>query len=133
MILGAIYIPRMATHPHRLDLLGMALSAVGMFAFVFALQEGESFHWAPGVWAMMAAGLAVLGVFVWWQSVNRGEQLLTRRCRYRVNGLLRDLHWFAHDVLHAIGAGFLADEGGIDAGTDRDRERDLGASDRLAC
>lgn len=79
MILGAIYIPRMATHPHRLDLLGMALSAVGMFAFVFALQEGESFHWAPGVWAMMAAGLAVLGVFVWWQSVNRGEPLIPLR------------------------------------------------------
>ena len=57
----------------------MALSAAGMFAFVFALQEGESFHWAPGVWAMMAAGLAVLGVFVWWQSVNRGEPLIPLR------------------------------------------------------
>ncbi|QCH23011.1 DHA2 family efflux MFS transporter permease subunit [Mycobacteroides salmoniphilum] len=79
MILGAIYIPRMPTHPHRLDLLGMALSASGMFAFVFALQEGESFHWAPGVWGTMAAGLAALGVFVWWQSANRGEPLIPLR------------------------------------------------------
>ncbi|MBE5461547.1 hypothetical protein E3G69_001355 [Mycobacteroides abscessus] len=143
IILGAIYIPRMPTHRHRLDLLGMALSAVGMFAFVFALQEGESFHWAPGVWAMMAAGLVVLGVFVWWQSANRGgaadpvaivrrPQLFARRRRYRVDEFLCDLDRSAHDVLYATGTRLFADKGGVDPGAHGDCEWNSGAPSRMA-
>ena len=66
---------------HQFDLLGVVLSAVGMFLIVFGIQEGEKYDWGTidgwiSVWSLIISGLVVLGVFVWWQAHNRGEPLV---------------------------------------------------------
>ncbi|MBP6685919.1 MAG: DHA2 family efflux MFS transporter permease subunit [Leucobacter sp.] len=83
-VLALKYVPRLETHAHRLDWLGVVLSAVGMFLVVFGLQEGENFNWGQiwgpiSVWLLIGVGLVVLGLFVWWQHVQRGEPLLPLR------------------------------------------------------
>jgi len=70
------FVPVLSTERHRFDLLGVLLSGVGMFLIVFGLQEGESHDWAWWIWAMVAAGLAFMAGFVYWQSVNRDEPLI---------------------------------------------------------
>lgn len=75
-------VPRLETHPHRFDIPGVVLSALGMFLLVFGLQEGESYDWGTivgpiSVWGLIIAGVVVLGIFVVWQAVNKsGEPLL---------------------------------------------------------
>ncbi|OMC04862.1 MFS transporter [Mycolicibacterium fortuitum] len=72
-------VPVLPTQPHRFDVLGVVLSGVGMFLIVFALQEGQSRHWAPWVWATGAVGIAVMVAFVCWQAVNTEEPLIPLR------------------------------------------------------
>lgn len=75
-------VPRLETHQHRFDILGVVLSALGMFLLVFGLQEGESYDWGTiagpiSVWGLIGAGVVVLALFVVWQRLNtRGEPLL---------------------------------------------------------
>ena len=51
-------VPRLETHPHHFDLLGVALSAIGMFLVVFSIQEGETYKWGTitgfiSVWSLI--------------------------------------------------------------------------------
>lgn len=69
-------IPVLETHPHRFDWLGVALSGVGLFLIVFGLQEGQTHHWQPWIWAMIAGGCVFMALFARWQSVNTGEPLI---------------------------------------------------------
>jgi len=76
LVAAARLIPVLETHPHRFDVPGVVLSGVGLFLIVFGLQEGQTHDWAPWIWAMIAAGLVVMAVFVYWQSVNSREPLI---------------------------------------------------------
>jgi EmrB/QacA subfamily drug resistance transporter len=69
-------IPDLPTHRHRFDLVGVGLSGVGMFLIVFSLQEGQSNHWAPWIWAVLVAGIGFMTAFVYWQSVSTEEPLI---------------------------------------------------------
>jgi EmrB/QacA subfamily drug resistance transporter len=69
-------IPDLPTHRHRLDLVGVGLSGVGMFLIVFSLQEGQSSNWAPWIWAVLVAGIGFMTAFVYWQSVSTEEPLI---------------------------------------------------------
>jgi MFS family permease len=74
-------VPKLVTHQHRFDILGVVLSAIGMFLLVFGIQEGETYNWGTivgpiSVWSLIIAGIVVLAGFVYWQHVNRGEPLL---------------------------------------------------------
>jgi EmrB/QacA subfamily drug resistance transporter len=77
LVLALRLVPDLPTHVHRVDLLGVALSGIGMFLLVFGIQEGQTYDWSPIVWSLIAAGLVVLAVFVFWQIRNRGEPLLS--------------------------------------------------------
>jgi EmrB/QacA subfamily drug resistance transporter len=82
LVLAARLVPALPTHVHRFDLLGVLLSAVGMFLLVFGIQEGQTFDWGTivgpiSVWSLIVAGLVVLAGFVFWQAHNRGEPLLS--------------------------------------------------------
>jgi EmrB/QacA subfamily drug resistance transporter len=68
--------PVLRTRKHRFDLVGVGLSAVGMFLIVFALQEGQSDGWAPWIWAVIVAGVGFMAVFIYWQSINTHEPLI---------------------------------------------------------
>ncbi|MEI2700975.1 MAG: DHA2 family efflux MFS transporter permease subunit [Baekduia sp.] len=81
LLLGWRLIPRLDTHSHRFDPLGVALSTVGMFCLVFGIQEGEKYDWGQisgilSVPLLIGAGFVILGLFVFWQSRNRGEPLI---------------------------------------------------------
>jgi EmrB/QacA subfamily drug resistance transporter len=80
-VLAARLVPVLPTHVHRFDLLGVALSAVGMFLLVFGVQEGQSYDWGQirgpiSVWSLIVAGLVVLAGFLVLQARNRGEPLV---------------------------------------------------------
>jgi EmrB/QacA subfamily drug resistance transporter len=80
-ILALRLVPALPTHTHRFDLLGVALSAAGMFLLVFGIQEGQTYDWGRitgpiSVWGLIVAGLVVFAVFVYWQSRNTGEPLV---------------------------------------------------------
>lgn len=76
LALAVWLVPVLPTQVHRFDLVGVALSGIGMFLVVFGLQQGQAAHWQPWIWAMIVAGIGFMSVFVYWQSVNRGEPLI---------------------------------------------------------
>ncbi|MGH3358514.1 MAG: DHA2 family efflux MFS transporter permease subunit, partial [Nocardioidaceae bacterium] len=74
-------VPNLPTHVHRFDLLGVVLSAAGMFLLVFGIQEGEDYDWGTitgpiSVWSLIGAGIVVLALFIGWQAINKREPLL---------------------------------------------------------
>lgn len=81
VVLASRLVPRLVTHAHRFDWLGVALSGIGMFLLVFGLQEGQQYDWSTiagpfTVWRLIVAGLVVMVLFVLWQSRNRQEPLV---------------------------------------------------------
>jgi EmrB/QacA subfamily drug resistance transporter len=80
-ILAWRLVPSLTTHPHKFDIPGVVLSAVGLFLLVFGLQEGETYNWGTitgpvTVWGLIISGIVVLVLFVGWQAINKGEPLL---------------------------------------------------------
>jgi EmrB/QacA subfamily drug resistance transporter len=75
-VLAWMLVPNLETHPHRFDMVGVVLSAVGLFLIVFGLQEGEHFDWAAWVWTMIAGGVVVMALFIWQQAKTRSEPLV---------------------------------------------------------
>ena len=69
-------VPDLPTEKHGFDLLGVALSGIGMFMIVFALQEGQSHNWAPWIWGTLAGGVGFMAAFIFWQQANRNEPLI---------------------------------------------------------
>lgn len=77
-------VPKLETHTHRFDWLGVALSGAGMFCLVFGIQEGHQYDWGTitgvvTVWRMIILGLLLLAVFVLWQARNKQEPLVPLR------------------------------------------------------
>ncbi len=53
----------------RLDLPGVALVAASMFCLVYGFSNAASHNWhTPSTYGFLAAGVALLAVFAWWQS-----------------------------------------------------------------
>ena len=74
-------VPRLDTHVHRFDMLGVVLSAIGMFLLVFGIQEGEDYDWGTitgpiSVWSLIVGGLIVMAIFIGWQAINKHEPLM---------------------------------------------------------
>ena len=72
-------VPTLPTHTHQFDWLGVALSGAGMFLLVFGIQEGHQYHWNGVIWSLIMAGLAILGLFIYWQARNKAEPLVPLR------------------------------------------------------
>lgn len=75
-VMAWVLVPSLETHPHRFDLLGVALSAGGLFCLVFGIQEGNSYDWNATVWLLIVVGVALVGVFLYYQSRVKTEPLL---------------------------------------------------------
>jgi EmrB/QacA subfamily drug resistance transporter len=76
-----ILVPKLQTHPHRFDILGVVLSAAAIFLVVFGLQEGEKYDWGViwgpiSVWGLIIAGIVLLAVFILQQWKTKSEALV---------------------------------------------------------
>lgn len=63
-------------HPGRPDLLGMALSVIGLVALVYGIIDGGEHGFdQPRSWVAIAGGLAVLAAFLAWERRTRHPSL----------------------------------------------------------
>ncbi len=67
-VAAVILVPNLPTHKHRLDVLGIVLSAAGLFLLTFGVQEGQKKDWSASIWVMIIGGVVLLGIFVWSQT-----------------------------------------------------------------
>jgi len=56
-----------SARPPRLDWPGVALASAGLFGIAFALVEGREEDWAGWIWATLAGGVLLLGIFARYQ------------------------------------------------------------------
>ncbi|WP_134669328.1 MULTISPECIES: DHA2 family efflux MFS transporter permease subunit [unclassified Amycolatopsis] len=68
-------------HSHSFDLIGILLSAAGLFCVVFGVQNGQQYDWGTvfggiTVFEIIGAGVVLLIAFVLWQHYNRREPLV---------------------------------------------------------
>ncbi len=107
VVLALRLVPELPTHVRRFDLVGVLLSAVGMFLLVFGIQEGQTYDWGTiagpiSVWSLIGAGVVVLALFVGWQARNTREPLLSLQ-------LFRDRNFsLASLAIAAVGFGVTA-------------------------
>ncbi|WP_083895950.1 DHA2 family efflux MFS transporter permease subunit [Nocardia jiangxiensis] len=95
-------VPSLPRHEHKFDLVGVALSAIGIFLLVFGIQEGNTRNWDAWIWTMIIAGAVVLVLFVINQALNKGEPLVPM-------SLFRDRNFALSSVaIAAMGAAITA-------------------------
>ncbi|MFH8409086.1 MFS transporter [Streptomyces sp. NPDC018019] len=84
ILLGRRFIPEStAGKADRLDLTGMLLSALAIVLIVFPLTEGHLHHWPLWCFALLAAGLLVLGVFLRHQKRKQNNAPLVALSLFR--------------------------------------------------
>lgn len=82
LVLTARLIPDLRPgRPHPLDLIGVALATVGLFAVVFGLIEGQRYDWGTisgliSIPLVIGAGLALIATFVVQQARRQGREPL---------------------------------------------------------
>ncbi len=77
LFLGIRYVPESRDpRPGSFDLLGAALSAAGFSILVYAIIEAPAQGWTSGlVVGSLAASIALLGAFVWWEARTKEPML----------------------------------------------------------
>jgi EmrB/QacA subfamily drug resistance transporter len=82
LVLAGIVMPELKLNRrHSLDWVGTILASIGLFLLCFGLIEGQPHDWGK-VWGpitiplMIAAGVVVLGVFMWQQYATRDREPL---------------------------------------------------------
>ncbi|MFH8608490.1 MFS transporter [Streptomyces sp. NPDC018029] len=84
LLLGRRFIPESTVQKaDRLDLTGMLLSALAIVLIVFPLTEGHLHHWPLWCFALLAAGVLVLGVFLRHQRRKQGDAPLVALSLFR--------------------------------------------------
>ena len=76
LVAAQVFVPRVTTHDHKFDWIGVVLSGIGLAAMVFAIQDGEKYDWAAWIWAMIGVGVLFMVLFVLWEARYRGEALV---------------------------------------------------------
>ncbi|GAA4360167.1 MFS transporter [Angustibacter luteus] len=65
VVLALRFVPNTRSEqPLRLDLVGVVLASAGLLGVVYPIIEGRQLDWPAWIWAMEAAGLGLLAVFV---------------------------------------------------------------------
>jgi EmrB/QacA subfamily drug resistance transporter len=77
LVAGAFIVPESRDpDPAAFDFGGVALSATGLFLFVYGLIEAPSESWlAPDIDGALAGGIAILALFVLWERHTRAPML----------------------------------------------------------
>ncbi|MGW0855545.1 DHA2 family efflux MFS transporter permease subunit [Streptomyces sp. NPDC002690] len=81
---------------HRLDVVGVTIATAALFCLAFGLQEGERYHWGPGVWALLAAGASLVAGFLLHQRGRQDREPLVPFA------LFRDRNYTVMTVLVAL-------------------------------
>lgn len=82
LVLTALLVPGgQRRNRHRFDVLGTALSGLGLLALVFGVQNGQQYHWGRvlgpiTIPELIGLGVALLIAFVVWQWRNTQEPLV---------------------------------------------------------
>jgi len=82
IVLTVLLVPNwQPKNSHSFDVLGIALSGIGLFLVVFGVQNGQQYDWGTvtgpiTVFEIIGAGVLFLVGFVVWQRYNRSEPLL---------------------------------------------------------
>jgi EmrB/QacA subfamily drug resistance transporter len=106
-VLAARLVPKLPTHSHSFDWIGVGLSAVGMFLIVFGIQEGETYDWGTitgilSVPLLIVVGIIVFGLFIFWQGRIKTEPLVPL-------GLFRDRNFSLSNLaIAAVGFAITA-------------------------
>lgn len=84
VIATLVFVPQFTSRYSRTDLMGVLLSGIGIFLIVFGIEEGSTFHWGTinswlSIPGLIAAGVLVTGIFLWWQGRTRNEPLIPLR------------------------------------------------------
>lgn len=88
-VLAAVVLRESRGGAPRLDPLGLVLSAAGMLLLVWGVVDGPDHGWSSGrVLGMLAAGGALVALFVLWQWRNRTPMLPLKLFRSRGFGLV---------------------------------------------
>ena len=70
-VIGAIlFLPHeRSPHTARLDIFGVLTVSGSMFCLVYGFSNAASHNWhTPSTWGFLAAGVALLVIFAWWQT-----------------------------------------------------------------
>lgn len=68
IVAGWLVIPRVPGHREiRNDYVGIGLFGAGIVAIVYGIVEGEPLGWPLWIWALIGAGLVLIGMFYLWQ------------------------------------------------------------------
>ena len=100
LLLGIRYVPESRDpKPGSFDVLGAALSAVGFSILVYAIIEAPDRGWTSGiVVGALAASIALLGTFVWWEGHTKEPMLnlgFFRSARFSVGTAAVSVAFFA--------------------------------------
>ncbi len=100
LLLGIRYVPESRDpRPGSFDVLGAALSAVGFSILVYAIIEAPDRGWTSGiVVGALAASIALLGTFVWWEGHTKEPMLnlgFFRSARFSVGTAAVSVAFFA--------------------------------------
>lgn len=118
LLMGRRFVPESTVRKaERLDLTGMLLSGLAIVLIVFPLAEGHLHHWPQWCFALLAAGLLALGVFLRHQqrkqanaplvplSLFRGRQFSGGLAAQLVHGLLCGLFFMTWTLYLQLGLG----------------------------
>ena len=91
LIASLILLPgKLPSRHQRFDLIGTALSGLGLFAVVFGVQNGQQDNWGKAIGPvtipeLIAVGVVLLIAFVWWQRIGaqRGNDPLMPLALFR--------------------------------------------------
>lgn len=80
-VLALRLVPRLDTHAHSFDWLGVVLSACGLFLLVYGIQQAHGVEWGPLIGPItvpfvIGGGVLFLIGFVLWQKYTRTEVLV---------------------------------------------------------
>ncbi|MEU7961774.1 DHA2 family efflux MFS transporter permease subunit [Micromonospora humida] len=84
LVLTPLLIPNMKPdRKHSFDVVGVLIATAALFCVVFALNEGERYDWSVQIWALLAAGVVLIGVFIAHQRTKQDDEPLVPFALFR--------------------------------------------------
>jgi EmrB/QacA subfamily drug resistance transporter len=84
LVAAVLFIPDVdLERRHKLDWAGVGVATAALFCFTFALTEGQRYEWRPWIWALLATGLVLVGVFVAYQARRQDDEPLVPFALFR--------------------------------------------------